>query len=69
MHWKTAVLCALALVGTLVCPHAFGKGGTLDRATSKDMREQFGTKRCNEEQLLLYCGEGSDADECADRCG
>ena len=69
MPWKTAVLCALALVGTLGCPHAFGRGGTVDKAAHKDVKEQLDTTRCNEDELKRYCGEDADEDECAERCG
>ena len=69
MHWKTAGLCALMLVGALGCPHAFRRGGTLDRAASKDLRDQLGTKRCTLVELEIYCGEGSDEEECIEKCG
>jgi hypothetical protein len=39
MRWKAALIgwVALSLLG---CPHAFGRGGTIDRAAAKDTRQQ-----------------------------
>jgi hypothetical protein len=69
MRWKTAGLCALALIGTLGCPHAFGRGGTIDRAASKDLKAQLGTARCDEQQLETFCGVGADWELCIEECG
>ena len=69
MRWKIAGLCALALTAPLGCPHAFGKGGTLDRAASKDLKEQLGTERCDETKLDRFCGVGADRDLCVEECG
>jgi hypothetical protein len=69
MRWKTAALCALALAGTLGCPHAFGRGGTIDRATLKDLEEHLATTKCTQDQLDLYCGMGADIERCLQECG
>jgi hypothetical protein len=69
MRWKTAGLCALALVGTLGCPHAFGRGGTIDRATLKDLEELLDTTKCSQEELDDYCNLGADLQRCLEECG
>ncbi|KFA93022.1 hypothetical protein [Archangium violaceum] len=41
------------LVGGTACPHAFGKGGTIDRAVLKDMMES------TEPLKLTDCGQAT----------
>jgi hypothetical protein len=69
MRWKTAGLCVLALVGSLGCPHSFGRGGTLDKAVRKDVKEGLDTQKCTQEELELYCDEDPDGAECLRECG
>ena len=69
VRWMTAGLCVLALGGTLGCPHAFGRGGTIDRATLKDLKEQLKNSPCTKQQRDLYCSEGKDLEECLEQCG
>ncbi len=69
MHWKTAGLCALALVGTLGCPHSFGRGGTLDKAAHKDVRETFDPGDCTEQEYEKHCVPDHTSEECLQECG
>jgi hypothetical protein len=69
MHWKTAGLCALALAGTLGCPHAFGRGGTLDNAASKDVEELFDPADCTYEQFQENCVPDHTTEKCRKICG
>lgn len=68
MRWTTAGLCALSLVGTLGCPHAFGRGGTIDRAMRKDLKERLKNGGCTLDQFDRVCAEGKDLEECLDQC-
>jgi hypothetical protein len=38
MRWGATLVCVLS-VGAMGCPHAFGRGGTIDRAARKDAKE------------------------------
>jgi hypothetical protein len=69
MRWKTAGLCALALVGTLGCPHAFGRGGTVDRAVHKDVRTAVEEGRCTQTQFNLFCVPDDTSEDCLEECG
>jgi hypothetical protein len=69
VHWKTAVLCSLALAGLLGCPHAFGRGGTIDRATLKDLKEHLDPEKCTDEDLKTHCELGADLEQCLKECG
>jgi hypothetical protein len=64
----TAGLCALSLVGTLGCPHAFGRGGTIDKAMLKDLKERLKDGRCTEDDFRRYCAPGMDLEDCLDQC-
>jgi len=69
MHWKTAVLCALALAGTLGCPHAFGRDGTIDRAASKDVEELLDSADCTDEEYKEHCAPDPSSEKCRKVCG
>lgn len=46
------------LFGSTACPHAFGKGGTIDRAVLKDMMESRGPPQltdCGPATLRAIC--------------
>lgn len=53
----------LLLVPLLVletgCPHAWGRGGTIDEALAKDMRESLSNRGCKleDEEWWEQCGE------------
>jgi hypothetical protein len=68
MRWKTAWVCALLLAGNLGCPHAFGRGGTIDKAMHKDLMERLKNGRCSEDDRLFYCPVGGDPEECLENC-
>lgn len=40
-------LLVLLLAVMTGCPHAFGKGGTIDMAIRKDMAEYYSKRRCD----------------------
>jgi hypothetical protein len=69
MRWKSAGLCALALVRTLGCPHAFGRGGTIDRAAHKDVRNAVADGRCTREQYEMFCVPDDTSEDCLEACG
>jgi hypothetical protein len=71
MRWKYAA-CVLWLAGLTGCPHAFGRGGTIDRAVAKDMKENVGPqrRRCTEEVRKRLCPTGQESsEECLEVCG
>lgn len=69
VRWKTLWLWALSLVGTPGCPHAFERGGTIDRAMHKDLMEQLKNGDCTDIDIRRYCGVGMSLEECLDQCG
>jgi hypothetical protein len=57
------------LVGALGCPHAFGRGGTIDRAAHKDAEAMFDEEECPpKETLAEYCATDPDPKACYERC-
>ena len=58
------VLVVLAGVG---CPHAFGKGGTIDQAWLKDYSENASARGCPEAELKEECG-AEDFQDCMANC-
>jgi len=57
------------------CPYEWGRGGTIDRALEKDMREYYQMNRCalDEEQWLALCGRNrrtspADLEACPVEC-
>jgi hypothetical protein len=68
VRWKTVWVCALLLAGTLGCPHAFGRGGTIDRAMHKDLMERLKNSRCTDPEIRRYCGVGMNIEDCLDLC-
>lgn len=53
----------LMLIPVLVletgCPHAWGRGGTIDEALTKDMRDYLSNRNCTlqDEEWWEQCGE------------
>lgn len=70
MRWMT-VVCVLWLGGVTGCPHAFGRGGTLDRAMAMDIEERLEDyPDCTPEVHQEIClSERRDAQACFERCG
>jgi hypothetical protein len=68
MRWKILGVCLLSLAGGLGCPHAFGRGGTIDKAMHKDLMEQLKNGPCSERDRRRYCSVGQDLEECFLRC-
>jgi hypothetical protein len=68
VRWMTVGLLALSLLGVLGCPHAFGRGGTIDKAIHKDVMERLKNGRCTPNELDLYCSEGKDLEDCLEQC-
>jgi hypothetical protein len=64
-------VCTLLAVGALGCPHAFGRGGALDKAAHKDVKgnlEPGGD--CSKQDYETFCGNGQeDSEECRQECG
>jgi hypothetical protein len=72
MRWQMAGVCALLMAGTLGCPHAFKRGGTIDRAAQKDVKESLDTveRDCTDQERALFCPRGQeDSEECRQICG
>lgn len=71
MRWMTAGLCALALVGALGCPHSFGRGGTIDTAIHRDVRESLEEdgEGCTAEEYEKYCVPDPNTEQCRKICG
>ena len=63
--------CALWLAGVTGCPHAFGRGGTIDRAAAKDLEERLEDyPDCTPEVYQELClSEPHDAQACFEKCG
>jgi hypothetical protein len=62
----------LWLAGLTGCPHAFGRGGTIDRAVAKDMEENLGPQslECTDAVRKQLCPEGQEwSEECLRVCG
>jgi hypothetical protein len=68
MRGKRLWVCTLSLVGTLGCPHAFGRGGTIDRAIHKDLMERLKGGPCSDRDLRQFCAIGMDVESCLDKC-
>lgn len=68
MRWKTAWGIALLLAGSLGCPHAFGRGGTIDKAMHKDLMEQLADGPCSDADFERFCSPGGDVEACLKRC-
>jgi hypothetical protein len=71
MRWKQ-VASVLWLVGLAGCPHAFGRGGTLERAAAKDTKENLGPAlpKCTGQRRRELCPDGQPrSKECLRVCG
>lgn len=68
MRWKTAGVCALLLAAGLGCPHAFGRGGTIDKAVHKDLMEQLQGGPCTKRDIEHFCPLGGDVETCLKNC-
>lgn len=72
-RWKFIVLLVPLMVGTLGCPHAFGRGGSIDRAARKDTTQGARPPEVYECPLSQsdvedFCSEQADMEECIERC-
>jgi hypothetical protein len=61
MNWRLAVASTLLLGLCAACPRTWGRGGTMDRAMAKDIRENL---QRNKPACLLT--EAEWADRCED---
>jgi hypothetical protein len=71
MRWKQ-VAWVLWLAGLTGCPHAFGRGGTLERAVAKDVKENAAQPlvRCSKQVLEELCPPYQEpSHECLEVCG
>lgn len=70
MRW-THVACVLWLAGLTGCPHAFGRGGTIDRAMAKDVKESLAPlPKCTSKLLEELCPPNQEPSaECLRVCG
>ena len=71
MRWKQ-VACVLWLGGLTGCPHAFGRGGSMDRAAAKDTKENLepAIPECTDRMRKSLCPDGQvPSAECLRVCG
>ena len=71
MRWKQ-VACVLWLAGLMGCPHAFGRGGSLEHAAAKDTKENLGpaVPECTDQLRRQLCPDGQPrSEDCLRVCG
>lgn len=70
MRWMTAGLCLITMTG---CPETHRRGGQLDRAMRKDLRQKLQPSQqegCSEEVWNQLCDDDRDeSEECIKACG
>lgn len=66
MRWLMAWLWTLVLAMAAGCPHAFGRGGTVDRAVLKDVMERI-HQNCTKQDIERYC-QNVESEECFAHC-
>jgi hypothetical protein len=66
MRWVTACAWMLVLAMAAGCPHAFGRGGTIDRAVLKDVMERI-HQNCTKQEIEKYC-QNIDSEDCLTHC-
>jgi hypothetical protein len=56
---RRLLMVALFLMGMTGCPHTWGRGGVIDMAVQKDMREYLSRRRCTLDvhQWKEKCGD------------
>ena len=66
---KRALIAAwtLVLLGGTGCPHAFGRGGTIDRAIHKDVIASLRKADCTPQKVREACGDEL-YDLCMEEC-
>lgn len=57
----------LVLLGETGCPHAFGRGGSIDRAIHKDVIASSRKDDCDPQTVLEVCGD-EPYDLCMQEC-
>lgn len=68
-QWKLLGAVMPLLLGALGCPHAFGRGGTIDRAAHKDVEEGASWFKCPPpEEVAEYCAKQPDPEDCYSAC-
>jgi hypothetical protein len=64
-------VCSVAgmwlLLLTTGCPHAFGRGGTIEQAALKDTIERPRKNSCHPDDVLESCGEDG-YERCMEAC-
>jgi len=74
MSTRPLMLLSLLLLAVMTgCPHAFGKGGTIDMAIRKDMAEYYLKPRCtmSRNEWLEICDNSNGRKtkrECPEKC-
>ncbi len=56
---RQVLMLALLLAFETACPHAWGRGGTIDRAAERDMLEYHSRRNCplDEEDWMDFCAD------------
>ena len=70
VNHRNMTLWLMLLLASTACPHAFGKGGTIDRAVLKDMEETARPLRltdCEPKTLQAVCLP-EKLEECERQC-
>jgi len=74
MSTRPLMLLSFLLLAVMTgCPHAFGKGGTLDMALRKDMAEYYSKPRCTmpRNEWMEICDNSNGRktkSECPEKC-
>lgn len=68
MRWCKALLFALVLAGLLGCPHAFRKGGAIDKAAEKDLKVWLEKGQCPPPERVRAICDDEDEVECFEGC-
>jgi hypothetical protein len=73
MAWRLAVLLTLLLAVCMGCPHAWGRGGSIDRAMAKDIQENLQRKHSctlSEAEWVERCEDPADWEyfDCPQEC-
>ena len=72
MNWRLIACSTLLLAVGTGCPHAWGRGGTIDRATAQDIDEMLHEEDCPMDvptwRALCSNPEAWESLECPPKC-
>lgn len=56
MNRARSIAALLVFLSGTGCPHAFGRGGTIDRAIHQDVIDNLRDNDCEPEMIMAECG-------------